>query len=176
MRHSRFFIFATLVLLAVLHTPATSFAQATSNYSVGLMLGLGGSAESNPDTGIDNFSIEGIFSYKIDRYSRFRARVGQLDLETDFGSSELNYLTLSGEYLVAADNYESGLFIGLGLYDLGGGVGFQDDNALGLTLGVTGDFYLSDRFSLLVEFSGHYADFDSTQFFVTGHAGVLFHF
>jgi hypothetical protein len=159
-----------------------SQAQNLHNYSIGLMVGLGGAAESNPDTGIDNLALEGFFSYRIDRYAHFRARVGQLDLETSFGETQLDYITLSGEYLINGGSYESGLFLGLGFYDISDGIfdstgqGFQEDNALGLTLGVTGDFSLTDRFSILVELSGHYADFDGTQFFVAGHTGLVFHF
>jgi hypothetical protein len=156
--------------------PATSEAQGGRDFTVGLLFGVGGSVESSPDTGIDNFSLEGLFSYRIDRYSLFRARVGQIDLESDFGGTELSYLTLGGEYLVVEGNYVSGLFLGLGFYDVAAGGGFADDTALGLTGGVTGDFRINNRLSLIVEFSGHYADIESAQFFATGHVGLAFHF
>ena len=174
LRQSRCSLLLALLVCSLVALP--SQAQNLNTYSVGLMLGLGGSAESTPDTGVDNFTFEGFFSYKLDRDSLFRVRVGQMDLETDIGETELNYVTLSGEYLISAGSYESGLFLGLGFYDVGSGAGFLDDNALGLTLGVTGDFFLTDNFSALVQFSGHYADFDGTQFFVAGHVGLAYHF
>lgn len=176
LRHSRFFILALCAFSTLILFPVSSEAQGGPDYAVALLIGFGGSAESEPDTGIDNFSLEGLFSYKIDRSTLFRARVGQLDLETDFGSSELSYLTLGGEYLIPTANYTSGLFLGLGFYDVTDGGGFVDDTALGLTMGVTGDFKLNDRFSVLVELSGHYADLDSSQFFAAGHVGLVFHF
>ena len=176
MRHSRFIILAFCTFSALVFFPVSSEAQGSCNCTVGLLFGVGGSVESSPDTGIDNFTIEGLFSYQIDRYSLFRARLGQLDLESEFGSTELSYLTLGGEYLIANGHYVSGLFLGLGFYDVAAGGGFADDTALGLTAGVTGDFRLNDRFSLLVELSGHYADLEQSQFFAAGHVGVAFHF
>lgn len=176
MRHSRFIILAFCTLSALVLFPASSEAQGGREFTIGLLLGAGGSVESTPDTGLGNLAIEGLFSYKIDRYSLFRARVGQLDLESDLGSTELSYLTLGGEYLVPGGNYVSGLFLGLGFYDVASGGGFADDTALGLTAGVTGDFRLNDQFSLLVELSGHYADLETSQFFAAGHVGLVFHF
>ena len=48
--------------------------------------------------------------------------------------------------------------------------------AAGIGILETGDFRINDRWSVLVEFSGHYADMDYAQIFVMGHIGVGFHF
>ena len=115
---------------------------------------------------------------KIDNSTLWGVRLGQLDLDTDIDAfdAELNYLTISGEYLYTSSGFESGLYLGLGLYDLDGGTAAINDSALGLTLGVTGKIDVSYRFSILLELSGHYADLDQTQFFLMGHVGVGYHF
>ncbi|MCP4656740.1 MAG: hypothetical protein GY856_15110 [bacterium] len=178
-RQKRHLTVAILVALALGLVPGSSFAQSRYPYTVGLMGGLGGATDANPDTGLDNVGWQALFAMDIDVRTLFSVRAGQLDLETDAGElydGELSYVTLSGEYRMTAGFYESGLFLGLGYYNRGGAPLGPDDSALGLTLGSTGDFRLSDRFSLLVELAGHYADLDQAQFFLHGHVGVAFHF
>jgi hypothetical protein len=41
---------------------------------------------------------------------------------------------------------------------------------------VTGDFRLTDRFSIVIELSGHYTDLDAADLLAMGHAGVAFRF
>ena len=165
-----------LLVLALL--PASSQAQSFKPYTVGLMAGVGGSTESEPDTGLGNFNWQAMFAMKLDLNTLWGVRVGQLDLESDADllDGDLTYLTLVGEYLFADRFYESGLYLGLGLYDFDGGPVWGNDSALGAVLGVTGDFELTERFSLLAEVSVHYADLDHTQFFLMGHVGVGYHF
>ena len=90
--------------------------------------------------------------------------------------SELTYLTLAGDYSLSAGYYQSSLFLGVGYYGIDGQNTYEDDTALGLNVGTTGDFRINDRWSVLIEFSGHYADLDYAQFFIMGHAGLAFHF
>lgn len=178
-RQKRHLMVAILVALALGLVPSTSLAQSRYAFTVGLMGGLGGSTDAEPDTDLNNFGLQALFAMDLDIHTMFSVRAGQLDLETDAGElydTELAYVTLSGEYRMTAGFYESGLFLGLGYYDLNGAPLVPGDSALGLTLGTTGDFRLTDRFSLLVEIAGHYADLDHAQFFLHGHAGVAFHF
>ncbi len=193
MRQQRQLILSLLVFLALGLVPTSSSAQSKYTFGVGLMLGLGGSTDSidvfgasaSADTGFGNVGFQGIFTMETQRDVLFGARIGQIDLEVDDApafDAGLTYLTLSGEYRLTEGFYESGLFLGLGLYDLSPDVDCgppfcaEDEEAFGLTLGVTGDFHLSDRFSLLVEFSGHYADLDYAQLFFMGHVGLMYHF
>ncbi len=178
-RQKRHLVVTILVVLALGFLPGSSLAQSRYPYIVGLMGGLGGATDANPDTDLDNVGWQALFAMDIDVRTLFSVRVGQLDLETDAGElfdSELNYVTLSGEYRMTAGFYESGLFLGLGYYDRGGAPLLPDDSAIGLTLGTSGDFRLTDRFSLLIELAGHYADLEQAQFFLHGHVGVAFHF
>jgi hypothetical protein len=53
---------------------------------------------------------------------------------------------------------------------------FPSQDAVGLALGVTGDFRLAERFSILLELSGHYTDLDDADLLAMGHVGVAFRF
>ena len=177
MRQKRLRLVTLGLLLAVLW-PAASLAQSAHTYTVGLAAGLDGSSEDELDFDLTNFSWQAIFSMRIEPSTQWGVRVGQVDLDSgvDVFDSELNYLTLSGEYLFADRFYESGLYLGLGYYDFAGGPALGDDNALGGVVGVTAGFELTPRFSLQTELSVHYADLDHAQFFVLGHVGIGYRF
>lgn len=180
MRPQRFVFQTILTLLALaLLVPTTSSAQQHQyNFSVGLMGGLGSSPDAEPDVDFDNFGYEAFFSMETTLRTRFVVRAGRMGLESDGAvvDADLDYLTLSGEYEFTESGYEAGLFMGLGLYELDPSRGIRDESAVGLSVGTTGDIRISDRFSVMVEISGHYVDFDYAQFFLMGHAGVAFHF
>lgn len=161
------------VLLTLALAPATALAQTPYTYTVGLMAGLGGSPEDQPDVGLDNFGWQALFEMSIDSTTHWGARAGELALDGGGFNADLRYLTLAGEYSFADRLLDSGLYLGLGYYDLDAGGG---DSALGVVLGVTGDVHLSDRFTLMLELSGHYADLDATQFFAMAHVGVGYRF
>ncbi len=167
-----------LGLLALTLWPASGQAQSHFPYTVGLMAGLGGSTESDPDTGFGNTSWQAQFAMKIDLNTQWGVRLGQLDLDADgdLFDGELGYLTLAGEYLFSERFYKSGVYLGLGLYDFDGARALEDDSSLGAVLGVTGDFELTARFSVLAELSVHYTDLDHSQFFLMGHVGVGYRF
>ena len=169
----------TLIGLAVLVlAPVSVMAQGASTYTIGLMAGLGGSTEDEPDTDLDNFGWQGLFDMKIDSATSWGVRLGQLSLDTDDSAfdSDLNYLTVAGEYRFSDSLLDSGLYLGLGVYDFDGEGALGSDTALGLALGVTGNVGITERFSVLIELSGHYADLDQTQFFLMGHVGLGYHF
>ena len=177
-RHPR-----TLLLLAILvgllAFPGTSDAQ-SKDFTVGAFLSFGGATDADPDSGLDDSGFQLLFAYQRDIDNRFNLRIGQMSLDNDDGGSlfdaDLDYLTLSGEYQFSGGHYESGLFLGLGLYSIDGSTFVDDEESLGLNLGVSGDFRLTDRFSLLAEFSLHYADLDFARFFLLANVGVGFHF
>lgn len=163
-----FFVLLTLALV-----PATGLAQSPYTYTVGLQVGLGGSPDDQPDVGFDNFGWQALFSMNLETSTRWGARVGEIALDGGGFDADLRYLTVAGEYLFAEPLLDSGLYLGLGYYDLDV---FGGDSGLGLVVGVTGDLHLTDRFSLLLELSGHYADLDATHFFLMGHVGVGYRF
>lgn len=166
-----------VLLLLVALAPLSASAQSPYNYSVALMGGLGGSSDAD-DSNLDNFGWQARFAMELELHTLFSVRAGQLALDTDSAlfDSDLSYLTVAGEYRFPAGFYESGLFLGLGAYDLTGDLLVEDETAIGLTLGTSGDFRVTDRVTVIVEFSGHYADLDYAQIFLMGHAGVSFRF
>ena len=194
MRQHRLLRTPILIALALLCLAGSSSAQTNSRYTAGVMFGFGATVGSGPAGSDDIYLVEDrfdfgyqfLFGMEAGRGVLFGLRLGQMDVEIAspsrlalFGApveSELTYLTLSGEYPLLTGPYRSGLFLGAGYYSVDGQDTFDDDSGLGLTIGTTGDFRPNDRWSILVEFSGHYADLDYAQFFIMGHAGLAFHF
>ena len=196
MRQQRPLFLSILVALVLTLLPGSSFAQTQYRYAVGLMAGFGGTTGSEPaSTTVDDvflredrfeLSYQLLFDMEIRRGTSFGVRLGQVEVEIDDAGlvapftatvdSELTYLTLSGEYRLSAGFYHSGLFFGVGYYGIDGQDTYEDDTGLGLSAGASGHFRLNDRWSLMIEFSGHYADLDYAQFFIMGHAGLAFHF
>jgi hypothetical protein len=84
-----------------------------------------------------------------------------------------------GEYRFTESFYESGLYIGLGLYSLDGlsliGGSFTEES-VGLVLGISGEFVLTDRVGFLLEVSGHATNLDTVDTLAMAHAGVAIHF
>ncbi len=196
LRQQRPLILSLLVVLAVLLLPGSSSAQAGYRYTAGFLGGFGGTTATQPSSTAvaktflaqDQFDLglQLVFNTEMRRNVLFGVRVGQMDVEIDnVGTplaildpveSELTYATLAGEYRLSAGAYQSGLYFGIGYYGVDGQELFEDDTALGLNFGTTGDFRINDRWSVLVEISGHYADLEYAQFFIMGHVGVGFHF
>ena len=185
-----------LIALALSCLAGSSSAQTPSRYTAGVTFGFGSPTGSGPSgSTIDDvylvndsfeFGYQLMFGMEVRRGTLFAVRFGQVDVEiaspaalSVFGGpigSDLSYLTLTGEYRMPAGSYQSGFFMGLGYYSVDGKNVFDDDDGLGLTLGVDGDIRINDRWSILVEFSGHYADLEYAQFFIMAHAGLAFHF
>ena len=69
----------------------------------------------------------------------------------------LRFVVAGGEYRFLESFYESGLFIGLGAYELEGTnlVGASDsESGAGLVLGATGEFEINRRVGFLIELLG----------------------
>ncbi|MEM7582484.1 MAG: hypothetical protein AAF560_03815 [Acidobacteriota bacterium] len=193
MRQHRYLVPLSLVILASLLAPGSSHAQSGYRYSIGLMAGFGSAFGSEPASTTVNetfvfedqfdFGFQLNFNMEVDRGTLFGVRLGQFDVELANNGllaqpveSELTYVTLAGEYRIPASFYQSGFFAGLGYYAIDGQGIFEDDTALGVSVGTTGDFKITDRLSLMVEITANYADLDYAQFFVIGNAGLAFHF
>lgn len=164
--------------LALMALGMSHKAEAESGYdfSLGVLGSIGGTEETDSYTE-QGFQIFGA----MELYPRtfFTVRYGQLGLDQDSGTlpeGDLQFLTIGTEYRYPAGFYSSGLYIGLGYYDLQSDSGFFDESAFGLNIGVTGDIPLTNNWSVMVEFSGHYADLESTQLLLMGSAGIAFHF
>ena len=148
-------------------------------YRVSGFLGLGGSV--NDDGGsLDNSTYQLGFSWASDYAINVGVRVGQVLFDEGPGEREdgadLTYATIGGEYLFNEGYYTSGIYFALGYYGLDSSAGFSSENAVGLALGLTGDFRITDRWAILVELSGHYTDLDAADVLAMGHVGVGFRF
>lgn len=178
-------IASILCLLGVaLLLPAAVQAESAYLYGVSLFYGIGGSSDAEPDAGFSNSSYQLGFSLNTEPQSRLGVRYANLDLGGDrFGKltgADLTYLTIGGEYRYRTSYYDSGLYLGLGGYRLRGrdatdGSSWEDTN-IGLALGLTGEFSINRRWSVLVEISGHWADLEEAKVFAVGHAGIGVYF
>lgn len=175
-----------LLLLGVLSMlGAASAAQAQRHTFAASAAGVAGGAfdTDGEDPGLDQTGFQLGFSWDTWDNTSVGVRVARVafsdELVDDVFDPELTYVTVAGEYQFNESFYRSGLYLGLGLYQMEGLVGLetQDDSSLGFVLGATGDFPMTDRLSILVEISGHYADLElGAQFFGFLTAGLAFHF
>ncbi|HEX3126890.1 MAG TPA: outer membrane beta-barrel protein [Thermoanaerobaculia bacterium] len=172
-----------IILLAAFLLPGAARAQEPYTFTVGLLGGIGGSLDADPGDDLGNTG----YQVNLDMVTEPRTHVGfrlgnlALDGEERFGTltdAELSYITVAGEYRFPESYYESGIYAGLGGYRLEGTRGGRDrsETAPGLVVGVTGEFRVTRWLAVLIELSGHYADFDEAQFFAIGHGGVAVHF
>ncbi|HEX4953419.1 MAG TPA: hypothetical protein VF017_08505 [Thermoanaerobaculia bacterium] len=172
-----------ILALALCATPALADERYT--FTLGLLGGLGGSLDADPGDELSNVGYQANVAFLTEPKTHLGLRLGRLDLEEadPFGSltqADLTYATISGEYRFAQSFYESGIFVGLGGYQLEGlplaGGQRDSETTYGVTLGLTGEFELTPHLGALIEVSGHWADFDEAQVFLFGHVGLAVHF
>ncbi len=176
---------ALCAALLALAAPVCGHAQAEAyNFSVGLLGGIGGSVDASPGDNLDNSGYQVDLGMVTRPGTHLVLRLGRLGLDSSkqFGTltnADLTYATIGGEYRYRQSFYDSGIYLALGGYRLGGDDALgrsTDDTAIGLALGVTGEFDLSHHLSILVELSGHWADLAEAQLFAMGHAGLAWRF
>lgn len=163
--------------------PGAARAQELYTFTAGLLGGIGGSLDADPGDDLGNTGYQLNLTMVTEPRTHVGFRLGRLGLDSEelFGSlsdAELSYITLAGEYRFPESVYESGVYLGLGGYRLEGTRGDRDeaDTSLGLVVGVTGEFRVTHWLGVLVELSGHYADFEEAQLFAMGHGGIALHF
>ena len=165
-------LLATVLLL--LAGAGTVAAQERYSYTVALSPTIGGSFSE----GTGNGGVQATFSWRTQPRTAVGIRLGSIGLSGDqvgsLVSPTFRYATIAGEYRFQELYYQSGVFFGLGLYQLGNGV--DSEEGPGLTLGVSGDFPINERLSVVIELSGHYADIDAASTYATVHAGVAYQF
>ena len=172
---------ALLPACAALAGPAA--AEESYPFRASLFIGLGGAFDAEPSSDLDHSSFQLGFSWESDYDVLVGLRYGEIGWDGDAGlgarvGPDLAYLTAAGEYLFHEGYYTSGVYLGLGWYQLDEDAAAEipSDSAIGLVLGVTGDFRITDRFSILVELSGHYTDLDDADLLAMGHAGIAYRF
>jgi hypothetical protein len=155
-------------------------AQSTHRYALSLLGGVGGSSDAD----FTNPTFQLGWSLATERDTEFGIRLGRIgygskDQVGDLLGPELTYLSLAGEYRFQESFYSSGMFLGIGYYDIQGDhitdAGDSDDG-FGLHFGVNGDFDINHRWSVIVELGAHWADLGAEKFFATGLAGFAVKF
>lgn len=177
-------LFGATALVLLLAPARTARAQELYNFTVAGLGGAGGSLDVDRGDDLGNTGLQLNLDMVTEPRTHVALRLGRLDLDLDegFGSltdAELTYATVAGEYKWRETFYTSGLYLGLGAYELTGtgpGGGEESDTAPGAVLGVTGEFPLHRKLGLLLELSGHWVDFEEANVFAMGHAGIAIHF
>lgn len=172
----------TLVLSSFLPA-APAEAQELYNYTVTAMFGLGGAPDSDTDDSLSQGSFQLGASLVAEPRTHLALRLGQISFDDEpqggLFDADLTYATVAGEYRFRETFYDSGIYLGLGGYQLDGIDVFgndDDETAVGLVLGLTGEFEINRRFGVQVELSGHYTDLEAIDFLVLGHLGLAVHF
>lgn len=172
-------------LVATLALPGAAHGQESYTFTVGAFGGLGGSVDADVGDSLDNTGFQLNLGMVIQPENHLVLRVGQLGLGgderfQDLSDADLTYATIGGEYKYRHSYYDSGIYLALGGYRLSGDDFFdgssEDETAVGLALGVTGDFPITRWLSFQVEISGHYADLEGSNVFAMGHGGFAVHF
>ena len=181
-------ILVVLLLAGLLLTPVATRAQELYSFTGSLMLGLGGSFDES-EAGFGNPSFQLGFSHVLEKRTHVGFRLGYLgfgsnDYVGELKGADLTYLNVSGEYRTAKGSFsgslmESGVYIGLGGYQLSGD---NDDGrsesgtSIGLALGLTGDIEISPSFAVRIELSGHILSSDVARYFGLAQVGVTYRF
>lgn len=183
-RAAHFVLACTFLSVLTLLAPLRSAhaAEQLSAFTVALLGGAGGTSDATPSSGYGNASIQANFLLATEARTHVALRVGQLDFDDPAGGlfePSLQYVTIGGEYRLQQSFYESGIYIALGGYRLGGDLAngqSDDETTFGLAVGATGEFKINRRLGVVIELSGHYADLERLQFFAMGHAGLSVRF
>lgn len=184
--HATLFTVA-LALLALVAWSAPARAQSELyTFSAGLLGTVGGAQDVNPGDDLGNAGFQIDLSMITQPGEHLVLRIGNLGLGNgdqfgpDLTNAEMTYATIGGEYRYRHSYYDSGVFLALGGYRLGGDDLFtgesQNHTAIGLSAGASGEFPINPWMGVAVELTGHYVDFDEAQIFLIGGAGLVFHF
>jgi len=164
-------------LLLALSLSATAPASAQNQYQLAALGGVGGSLDGDL---LSHSALEVQFGYPRGVRDLVVFRLGRLELSADDDlfevDGELSWLTLSSEYRLPDDYDISGLFVGLGYYQRRNDHGFGDDEGVGITLGVDGEFALTEHWGVLLQLTGHWANLSHDQVWATAMGGLTFSF
>jgi len=150
--------------------------------SLGVSGGVAGSLDEEQG-GFSNATYQIRFVVETQDRLNVGIRLGRMDFgDSDIGAVTdvtMDYLTVAGEYLFDEPSYQSGLFIGLGFFDLSStrlDLRSGDESALGLVIGALGEFGLSKRWFIYGELAFAYANLDAAQLFGDLQVGVAYRF
>jgi hypothetical protein len=174
-------------LVAASGAPAPLAAQERGLFTVGAAAGLAGAFDSGGEKAFDHSAWQLSGGMLTDDRTWTMLRWGRIDLDEEElpigrASSEIEYLNLAGEFKFRQPAYEFGIFVGVGAYQLdaelvpGGPPVASEEEAIGLAAGLTGDFDVTARLSVVAELDVHYVFFDETNAYGSGLVGLAVHF
>ncbi len=172
------------VLLLAALGPGQASAQELYNFTASVRGVIGGPLDvDGEDPGFDQSGFQLGLNWVTLPKTHVVVRAGMMDMGGEqlgtLFDPELSWISIGGEYSYQEAYYTSGLFLALGLYSLDGNFSdgtSDDDSSLGISFGVTGDFPLTKRWSIVGELSAHYADLEYAQLFGMLQGGVAFKF
>ena len=184
MRLKTLMLLSALSLGAVIAPLAAAEQQESYTFTLGLLAGVGGALDAEPDPGLTESSWALTAGMVTAPRTFVVVRAGRLAIEGDpafesFASADLEYVNIAGEYRFAQPTYDFGTYIGLGYYKMDGELlvgGNASESDLGIVIGLTGDFDITRYLSVIGEVSGHYAFFDDARIFATANLGLAVHF
>ena len=114
------------VVLSGLGAPLAAAEQQESyTFTLGLLGGLGGALDAEPDPGLGQTSWALAAGMVTAPRTLVVVRAGRLAIEGDpaferFAKADLEYVNIAGEYRFAQPTYDYGTYIGLGYYQMKG--------------------------------------------------------
>jgi hypothetical protein len=155
-------------------------AQDGYTFTASLAGGFAGAFDADGERDFDQPALQAAFGMFTNDRTLTVVRVGRVDLDTDqpFAGrleAELDYANVAGEYRFRQSAYDYGFFLGLGGYRLQGD-GRDDETALGVAIGFTGDFDVTRRLSFVAEVDAHYVFFEDVNFYGAALVGLAVHF
>jgi hypothetical protein len=158
--------------------------QVDPTFTASLLGGIGTSFDAEGERTDGNPALQAGFGMLTGDRTYSILRLGRIDFDRrmrleGLDSPRLDYLNVAGEYRFRQPTYDFGFFLGLGGYRLSGraaGGRTDEESALGLTLGLLGEFDWTRRLSLLAQFEAHYVFFDDEKLYGAALAGVAIHF
>ena len=165
--------------------PASAASQQESyTFTLGLLGGVGGSFDAEPDPGLGQSSYMLQLGMVTEARTLVSLRAGKLKIDGDEGfedytAADLEYVNIAGEYRFAQSYYDYGVYVGIGYYRLTGDFAFggsESESDLGVVLGFTGDFDVTRHFSIVGDLSVHYAFLDQAAIYGMANLGVAVHF
>lgn len=170
----------TTVILSLLGTVPVDAQEPV--LSIGLSGGIAGSLDED-ETGFSNGTAQLRFAVETSSRRNLSIRLGRMDFgDADVGRVRevtVDYLTVAGEYLFQEPSYESGLFLGLGFFDLSstrddGRSG--DESGVGIVIGALGEFEIAERWFIYAEAAFAFTNLDVAQLFADLQVGVGYRF
>ena len=125
-------VFAAALLICAATVPAA--ASDLYNFTASIFGTVGGALDvSGEDPGVDRTGFQLGFAWVTQPKAQVGVRLGQVSMDGEqlegLFDPELSYATIGGEYRYRENFYDSGVFLGLGLYQLEGLAGGMPQRA-----------------------------------------------